>query len=162
MSWVCDARPVFATPARHPGAHQVVVRQPAIHLREELAAGRLDRRSAVVVLTHDPRFDLPVLDLALRSDIGYVGAMGSRSTHGRRAQELLHGGLPRPCLDRLHSPIGLDIGARTPQEVAVAILAEIVAVCSGRTSPHGVPELRQTEGPVHDARRVGSPTAAVR
>lgn len=153
---VCDARGVFATPARHPGAHEVVVRHPAAHLRAELAAGRLGPDSAVVVLTHDSRFDLPVLDLALRTDIGYVGAMGSRRTHERRAQELRHGGLPEPCLARLRSPIGLDIGARTPHEVAIAILAEIIAVAAGKDAHAGVPALHRTSGAVHDTRRRSS------
>lgn len=152
---VCDARGVFATAARHPGAHEVIVRHPKLHLREELDHGRLDRGSAVVVLTHDPRFDLPVLEQALQADLGYVGAMGSRHTHERRVQELRHGGLPVPCLDRLHSPIGLDIGARTPHEVAVAILAEIIAVEQGKDPAHGITGLHRTAGPVHAVRRAG-------
>lgn len=130
----------------------MIVRHPKLHLREELDAGRLDVGSAVVVLTHDSRFDLPVLDMALRTGIGYVGAMGSRRTHERRVQELRHGGLPPDLLDRLHSPIGLDIGARTPHEVAVAILAEIIAVGSGRDRDH-IPALHRTSGSVHDAHR---------
>lgn len=146
---VCDAREVFATRARHPGADDVVVARPADHFAREFRAGRIDSRTAVVMLTHDPRFDLPVLDQALRMDLAYVGAMGSRSTHERRAQELIHGGLPREAFERLHSPIGLDIGARSPQEVAVAVLAELVAVTHGRTASAGIPELRNTSGPVH-------------
>ena len=157
---VCDARSVFATAARHPGAHEVVVRRPVNHLREQLDAGRLDAGSAVVILTHDPKFDLPVLDLALRTPVGYVGAMGSRRTHERRAQELLHGGLPAHCLARLHSPIGLDIGARTPQEVAVAVLAEIIAVRAGKDTGSGVLGLHRTAGPVHDPQRRAAPAGA--
>lgn len=125
---VCDARPVFATRARHPGAHEVVLMHPAEHFARELATGRIDGRTAVVVLTHDPRFDLPVLDAALRRKVAYVGAMGSRVTHDKRVQELRAGGLTAAHLGRLHSPIGLDLGARTPAEVAVSILAELILV----------------------------------
>lgn len=151
---VCDARPVFATAQRHPGADEVVCEHPADHLRDQLLRDRLDSRSAVVVLTHDPRYDLPVLDEVLRASVGYVGAMGSRRTHERRAQELLHGGLPRECLDRLHSPIGLNIGARTPAEVAVSILSELLAVTSGHRDVEDIVPLRATTGSVHGARRV--------
>nr|WP_284711254.1 XdhC family protein [Brevibacterium sp. XM4083] len=157
---VCDARPVFATRARHPGAHEVVVDRPGEHFARECAAGRVDSRTAVIVLTHDPRFDLPVLDRALRMDLAYVGAMGSRTTHERRAQELVHGGLPQAAFDALHSPIGLDIGARTPQEVAVAVLAELIAVTTGRATSAGIPELRHTTGPIHRSRASDSDSAA--
>lgn len=146
---VCDARSLFATTDRHPDAHEVVVRTPVEHLRAEHAAGRLDARTAVVVLGHDPRFDLAVLDEALRMGLAYVGAMGSRNTHERRVQDLLHGGLPEPLLDRLHSPIGLDIGARTPAEIAVAILAEIIAAGRRPQEIGTVHRLRDTGGPVH-------------
>ncbi|MCS4593872.1 XdhC family protein [Brevibacterium sediminis] len=146
---VCDARPAFATQARHPGAHDVIVARPGDHFAEEVTAGRVDARTAVIMLTHDPRFDLPVLDRALRMDLAYVGAMGSRTTHERRAQELLNGGLPAAAFARLHSPIGLDIGARTPPEVAVAVLAEYIA-CTRRTGyASSIPQLRDTSGPVH-------------
>lgn len=161
---VCDARPVFATRARHPGAHEVVLAHPAEHYAQELAAGRIDARTAVIVLTHDPRFDLPVLDRALRGELAYVGAMGSRVTHEKRMQELRAGGLSEAHLARLHSPIGLDLGARTPAEVAVSILAELILVEStarglGRPSEaHRM--LRDTAGDVHDARRVCAPKPA--
>ncbi|MBO0981856.1 XdhC family protein [Microbacterium sp. SD291] len=162
---VCDARPVFATRSRHPGAHEVVLAHPAKHFAQELDAGRIDARTAVVVLTHDPRFDLPVLDRALRAGLAYVGAMGSRVTHEKRMQELRAGGLSEGHLTRLHSPIGLDLGARTPAEVAVSILAELILVEStarasaGRTrQPHRM--LRDTAGDVHDARRVCAPEPA--
>lgn len=147
---VCDARPLFSTAARHPCAHEVVTETPAVHLQAERAAGRVDARTAVAVLGHDPRFDLAVLDQALRMDLAYVGAMGSRTTHERRAQDLLRGGLPEALLRRLHSPIGLDIGALTPGEVAVAILAEVIAAKRGRAA--AVLPLSGTAGPVHAAR----------
>lgn len=149
---VCDARPIFATRDRHPGADEVIVDLPGEHFARECAAGRVDSRTAVIMLTHDPRFDLPVLDQALRMDLAYVGAMGSRTTHERRAQELLHGGLPWEDFAALHSPIGLDIGARTPQEVAVAVLAELIACTHGRTDRTGIAQLRDTSGPVHGER----------
>ncbi|WP_292720832.1 XdhC/CoxI family protein, partial [Microbacterium sp. 13-71-7] len=168
---VCDARPVFATRARHPGAHEVVLMHPAAHFAQELAAGRIDARTAVVVLTHDPRFDLPVLDAALRRELAYVGAMGSRVTHDKRVQELRAGGLDASLLGRLHSPIGLDLGARTPAEVAVSILAELILVesaaraGSGSTPasarhPAAPARLRDTAGDVHDAGRTLGRAAA--
>jgi xanthine dehydrogenase accessory factor len=129
-----------------------------VHLRSEHAAGRLDSRTAVAVLGHDPRFDLAVLDQALRMDLAYVGAMGSRTTHGRRAEDLLRGGLPEGLLSRLHSPIGLDIGALTPEEVAVAILAEIIATRRGRD--RAVHPLRDTAGPVHAPRGMDTAPAS--
>lgn len=160
---VCDARPVFATRDRHPGAHDVVLMHPAEHLAQELAAGRIDARTAIVVLTHDPRFDLPVLDTVLRCDVAYVGAMGSRVTHDKRVQELRAGGLTPAQLERLHSPIGLDLGARTPAEVAVSILAELILVESSARSgsvraatesdPARPARLRDTTGDVHDGTR---------
>jgi len=168
---VCDARPVFATRARHPGAHEVVLMHPAEHFAKELAAGRIDGRTAIVVLTHDPRFDLPVLDAALRRELAYVGAMGSRVTHGKRVQELRAGGLTAAHLERLHSPIGLDLGARTPAEVAVSILAELILVESSARAGSGsesagtpatarsraLPvQLRDTAGDVHDGARRGA------
>ncbi|MCE4027468.1 XdhC family protein [Microbacterium sp. Au-Mic1] len=172
---VCDARPVFATRDRHPGAHEVVLMHPAEHFAQEVAAGRVDGRTAIVMLTHDPRFDLPVLDAALRREVSYVGAMGSRVTHEKREQELRAGGLTSAHLDRLHSPIGLDLGARTPAEVAVSILAELILVESAARAGSGsaaasspaeagnraLPaRLRDTAGDVHDdARRGAEPVA---
>ncbi|WP_217184854.1 XdhC family protein [Streptomyces sp. AC495_CC817] len=166
---VCDARPVFATAARHPGAHEVVLMPPAAHTAQEAAAGRLDSRTAVVVLTHDPRVDLPVIEQALRCGVGYVGAMGSRVTHEKRMQELRSSGVPEELLARLHSPIGLDLGARTPAEVAVAILAELVLVESrvrtgaeDRARSGILPRrLRDTDGDVHDTARICSPAPAL-
>ncbi|WP_244177213.1 XdhC/CoxI family protein [Streptomyces albus] len=130
---VCDARPVFATRRRFPDAHEVVVDWPDRYLRAEAAAGRTDGRTAVCVLTHDPKFDVPVLAVALRLPLAYVGAMGSRRTHLDRLDRLRAAGLAEPELARLASPIGLDLGARTPEETAVSIAAEIVADRTGAT-----------------------------
>ena len=133
---VCDARPVFATERRFPEADEVVVEWPHRYLDREERAGRLDRRTAVCVLTHDPKFDVPLLERALRLPVAYVGAMGSRRTHVQRLDRLRETGLTELDLDRLHSPIGLDLGARTPEETALSIVAEVVALRNGGT---GVP-----------------------
>jgi len=131
---VCDARPVFATPARFRDADEVVVAWPHRYLAEQLAAELLDERTAICVLTHDPKFDVPVLELALReARFAYVGAMGSRRTHDDRLQRLREAGLSDEELSRLHSPIGLDLGSRTPEETAVSIAAEIIAAQWGGT-----------------------------
>ncbi len=125
---VCDARPVFATPARFPAADQVVVDWPDRFLRGQQDLGEIDGRTAICVLTHDPKFDVPALAVALRlPQVGYVGAMGSRRTHLDRLARLGEAGLTETDLDRLSSPIGLDLGARTPEETAVSIVAEIIA-----------------------------------
>lgn len=125
---VCDARPVFATAQRFPAADEVVVEWPHRYLAAEAAAGRLDARTVVAVLTHDPKFDVPVLQVALRLELAYVGAMGSRRTHDDRVARLREAGLTDAELARLSSPIGLDLGARTPEETAVSIAAEIIAL----------------------------------
>ena len=125
---VCDARPVFATASRFPGAHEVVVDWPHRYLKAESEAGRIDARTAIAVLTHDPKFDVPLLEVALRLDVGYVGAMGSRKTHDDRFARLREAGITEAELERLSSPIGLDLGARTPEETAVSIAAEIIAL----------------------------------
>ena len=125
---VCDARPVFATRTRFADAHEVIVDWPHRYLAAEADAGRIDSRTVVCVLTHDPKFDVPVLEIALRLPyLGYVGAMGSRMTHQDRLQRLREAGLSDVEIDRLSSPIGLDLGARTPEETAVSIGAEIVS-----------------------------------
>ena len=128
---VCDARPVFATSARFPDADEVVVSWPHRYLRAEADAGRLDTRTVLCVLTHDPKFDVPVLDVALRLDgarrPAFVGAMGSRTTHEKRLARLREVGLDDEQLSRLSSPVGLDLGGRTPEETAVSIAAEIIA-----------------------------------
>ncbi|MCZ4637116.1 XdhC family protein, partial [Streptomyces rubrogriseus] len=126
---VCDARPVFATPARFPDADEVVVEWP----HEYLARTAVDARTVLCVLTHDAKFDIPLLRLALRLPVAYVGAMGSRRTHLDRAARLREAGVSDLELSRLRSPIGLDLGARTPEETALSIAAEIVAVRRGGT-----------------------------
>jgi xanthine dehydrogenase accessory factor len=126
---VCDARPVFATNSRFPAADEVVVQWPHKYLRAEADAGRIDGRTVLAVLTHDPKFDVPLLEVALRlPEVGYVGAMGSRRTHEDRLERLTEAGLTTAELARLSSPIGLDLGARTPEETAVSIAAEIIAL----------------------------------
>jgi xanthine dehydrogenase accessory factor len=138
---VCDAREVFATAERFPHADEVVVEWP----HRYLADTGIDERTVICVLTHDPKFDVPVLALALRSPAAYVGAMGSRRTHDERLAKLREEGLSEDELARLRSPIGLDLGARTPEETAVSIAAELV---QQRWSGSGKP-LRETEGPIH-------------
>ncbi len=124
---VCDARQVFTTATRFPTADEVVVDWPHRYLAAQAQAGSLDRRTVICVLTHDPKFDVPVLEIALRLDVGYVGAMGSRRTHDDRMRRLRAVGLTDAELARLSSPIGLDLGARTPEETAVSIAADIIA-----------------------------------
>jgi len=125
---VCDARAVFATTARFPDADDVIVAWPHRYLTEQFAAGLLDARTVICVLTHDPKFDVPLLEVALRAGpVAYIGAMGSRRTHEDRIARLREAGLGDEELSRLHSPIGLDLGSRTPEETAVAIAAEIIA-----------------------------------
>ncbi len=126
---VCDARPVFATHSRFPSADEVVVDWPHRYLRKEAESGRVDRRTVVCVLTHDPKFDVPLLEVALSlPEVAYVGAMGSRRTHDDRLARLRAAGLTDEQLASLSSPIGLDLGARTPEETAVSIAAEIIAL----------------------------------
>jgi xanthine dehydrogenase accessory factor len=141
---VCDARAVFATPERFPMADEVVVEWPDRYL--ERAGQDLSPRDAVCVLTHDTKFDVPAVQAALRTKVGYLGAMGSRRTHEARWRRLLEAGVdPEELSARLMSPIGLDIGARTPEETAIAICAEIIASRTGIP----VPSLRRGDGPIH-------------
>ncbi|WP_217142065.1 XdhC family protein [Streptomyces sp. AC627_RSS907] len=126
---VCDARPVFATKARFPEADEIVVEWP----HEYLARTTVDARTVLCVLTHDAKFDVPLLELALRLPVAYVGAMGSRRTHLDRDARLREAGVSDLELSRLRSPIGLDLGARTPEETALSIAAEIVAARRGGT-----------------------------
>jgi xanthine dehydrogenase accessory factor len=143
---VCDARPVFATAARFPDADEVVVQWPHKYLAREVAAGHIDGRTVLCVLTHDPKFDVPVLEVALRlPDVAYIGAMGSRRTHADRLERLREAGLTAEELSRLSSPIGLDLGARTPEETAVSIAAEIIALQWGG----GGDRLAGASGPIH-------------
>ncbi|MDN0196545.1 XdhC/CoxI family protein [Streptomyces sp. S.PNR 29] len=138
---VCDARPIFATRARFPEADDIVVDWPHRYLRRT----DTDRRTVLCVLTHDAKFDIPLLEEALRMPVAYVGAMGSRRTHADRHRRLREAGLSERELARLRSPIGLDLGARTPEETALSIAAEIVASRRGGT---GLP-LTDSETPIH-------------
>jgi xanthine dehydrogenase accessory factor len=143
---VCDARPVFATESRFPAAHEVVVGWPHRYLAAEAEAGRVDERTMLAVLTHDPKFDGPLLEVALRlPKVGYIGAMGSRRTHEGRLERLREAGLTEAELSRLSSPIGLDLGARTAEETAVSIAAEIISLRWGGTGDR----LSGAEGPIH-------------
>jgi xanthine dehydrogenase accessory factor len=142
---VCDARSVFATARRFPDADEVVVDWPHRYLQSEVDGGRVDGRTVVCVLTHDPKFDVPVLEVALRQPVAYVGAMGSRRTHDDRLKRLREAGLAEEELARLASPIGLDLGARTPEETAVSIAAEIIASRWGGAGAR----LSEVDGRIH-------------
>jgi len=142
---VCDARPVFATRKRFPSADEVVVSWPHQYLKAEAEAGRIDERTVVCVLTHDPKFDVPLLEVALRLPLAYVGAMGSRRTHEDRVARLKEAGVTAEQLRRLASPIGLDLGARTPEETAVSIAAEIISQRWGGTGAR----LSELSGRIH-------------
>jgi xanthine dehydrogenase accessory factor len=143
---VCDARPVFATRSRFPAADDIVVSWPHRFLAAEVESGRVDERTVICVLTHDPKFDVPLLEVALRlPNVAYIGAMGSRRTHDDRIKRLLEAGLSDAELSRLSSPIGLDLGARTPEETAVSIAAEIIATRWGGRGER----LAVMEGPIH-------------
>ncbi len=143
---VCDARPVFATKTRFPAADEVIVRWPHEYLREEVDAGRIDPRTVICVLTHDPKFDVPVLEICLRlPHVAYIGAMGSRRTHEDRLDRLREAGVTEEELTRMSSPIGLDLGARTPEETAISIAAEIIMHRWGG----GGDRLAGLTGPIH-------------
>ncbi len=143
---VVDARPVFATAKRFPHADEVVVDWPHRYLRGEVEAGRIDARTVLAVLTHDPKFDVPVLEVALRlPEVAYVGAMGSRRTHEDRLTRLRDAGLTEEEIGRLSSPIGLDLGARTPEETAISIAAEIIGHRWGGSGR----SLGATDGRIH-------------
>jgi xanthine dehydrogenase accessory factor len=148
---VCDARRVFATSARFPTADEVVVDRPDRYLAAQADAGAIDRYTVICVLTHDPKFDVPVLKVALRlPEVGYVGAMGSRRTHNDRVARLRAEGLTDTELRPLASPIGLDLGARTPEETAVSIAADIIA----RRWGGGGRRLAEITGRIHHDQRV--------
>ena len=140
---VCDARPVFATRKRFPMANEVINEWPDRYL--SVVGKELGPRDAVCVLTHDPKFDVPAIIAAVGTKAGYLGVMGSRRTHDKRLDRLKEAGLDDAGFARLMSPIGLDLGARTPEETAVSICAEIIASRTGREAP----SLRDTEGPLH-------------
>jgi len=142
---VCDARGVFATRLRFPEADEVVVAWPHRFLAQALDQGLVDRRTVLCVLTHDPKFDVSLLEVALRTGAGYIGAMGSRRTHEDRVSRLRAAGVTDAELARLSSPTGLDLGARTPEETAISIAAEIIA---SRSSAGGRP-LSTTTGRIH-------------
>jgi xanthine dehydrogenase accessory factor len=140
---VCDARAVFATRQRFPMADEVVNDWPDRYLAK--VADELGPRDAVCVLTHDAKFDVPAIVAALDTEVGYLGAMGSRRTHAKRVERLREAGVDDAGLARVMAPIGLDLGARTPQETAVSICAEIIALRTGRVAP----SLRDASGPIH-------------
>ena len=140
---VCDAREVFATKARFPMADEVVCDWPDRLLSR--VGPSLGPRDAVCVLTHDTKFDVPAIVAALETRVGYLGAMGSRRTHAKRVERLQEAGVDDAGLKRVMAPIGLDIGARTPEETAISICAEIIAQRTGRDAP----SLRDSEGPIH-------------
>jgi xanthine dehydrogenase accessory factor len=143
---VCDARPVFTTQARFPDVDELVVDWPHRYLAGEIEAGRVDGRTVVCVMTHDPKFDVPLLQVAFGLPEGaYIGAMGSRRTHEDRLRRLRAAGTTEEEVGRMHSPIGLDLGARTPEETAVSIAAEVIAL---RWGGLGAP-LRATTGQIH-------------
>ncbi len=148
---VCDAREIFATRRRFPMADEVVVSWPGPLF--ERRGHTLGTRDAVCILTHDPKFDVPAVQGALATAAGYIGVMGSRKTHAKRMERLAEVGVDQPDqLARLMSPIGLDLGARTPEETAISICAEIIARRTGRMAavvarqqrPH--PRLTQPSG----------------
>ncbi len=141
---VCDARDVFATQARFPEADEVVTDWP--HRLLDRVGASLGPLDAICVLTHDPKFDVPAVMAALGTEVGYLGAMGSRRTTDDRRRRLEAEGVDTAVLARLRAPIGLDVGARTPEETAVSICAEIIAMRTGRTQ---APALRDSDGPIH-------------
>jgi xanthine dehydrogenase accessory factor len=141
---VCDAREIFATRRRFPMADEVRVTWPTPVFDER--GGELGSRDAVCILTHDPKFDVPAVQGALATGVGYIGVMGSRKTHTKRMERLADVGVTDPeDIDRLMSPIGIDLGARTPEETAISICAEIIARRTGRITP----SLRDGSGPIH-------------
>ncbi|WP_120522359.1 XdhC family protein [Arthrobacter celericrescens] len=146
---LCDARPAFTGQERFRAADELATAWPHRYLAAEAEAGRIDARTVVCVLSHDPKFDIPLLrtalDLASEPGLAYVGAMGSRRSHRQRVDSLLAEGTTAEALQRLHSPIGLDLGAVTPAEVAVSVTAEIIA---SRGNASAAP-LRNGSGPIH-------------
>lgn len=160
---VCDPRPSFATPARFPAADEVVVTWPDRYLAGEVSS--LGARDAICVLSHDNKVDVPAIVTALSSTVGYVGALGSRGTHRRRMELLVQAareaGLAETELGRLRAPIGLDIGAQTPEETAVAILAEVIALARGSAQAENR-SLSLGSGPIHKREDVETLLAGAR
>ncbi|MGF9648609.1 XdhC family protein [Pseudarthrobacter oxydans] len=144
-----DARPAFASQARFQTADEVVTAWPHHYLAAEAAAGRVDARTLICVLTHDPKFDVPLLETALALDVAFIGALGSRRSHVQRVGALLDAGVRPERIAQLHSPLGLDLGAVTPAEVAVSVLAEVIAARHPAASHQ---PLRETSGPIHQER----------
>jgi xanthine dehydrogenase accessory factor len=141
---VCDAREIFATRRRFPMADEVKVTWPTPVFEAE--GHLLGARDAVCILTHDPKFDVPAIQGALKTSVGYIGVMGSRKTHAKRLERLAEVGISdAKDLSRLHSPIGLDLGGRTPEETAISIVGEIIANRTGRAAA----SLSATSGPIH-------------
>jgi xanthine dehydrogenase accessory factor len=138
---ICDAREPFVKSPRFSQSAEVVVDWPDRYLEDQ----ELGARDVVLVFTHDPKFDEPALTAALASGAGYVGALGSRRTQERRVERLREAGLDDRAIARIHAPCGLDVGARTPSETAISILAEVIAVRTGR----GGESLMKTDGPIH-------------
>ena len=138
---VCDAREVFATKKRFPDADEVVNDWP----HRWLATQEIDSRTVICILTHDPKFDVPVVIEELKTKAAYIGAMGSRKTHDDRVARLIEAGVDPEDLKRVKSPIGLDLGARTPEETAISILAEVIQDRWGGSGKN----LAQTSGTIH-------------
>jgi xanthine dehydrogenase accessory factor len=157
-STLCDARTAFTLQPRFKIADEISTRWPHEYLGSEIATGRIDERTVLCVLTHDPKFDIPLLALALGQPVAYVGAMGSRASHESRMRELRARSIPKEALAALHSPIGLDLQAVTPGEVAIGIAAEIIASRSPRATGAS---LNATSGPIHGSVPGEPPTAAV-
>jgi xanthine dehydrogenase accessory factor len=126
---VIDPRSAFLTAERLPGADRLIAQWPD----EALPQLQLGPRDAAVCLAHDPKFEDPALGVLLHSPVGYVGAIGSRTTHGKRVARLREAGFDDEAIARIHSPVGLDLGAATPEEIALAVLAEVVATRRGRS-----------------------------
>ncbi len=125
---VIDPRTAFATPERFSHVDELVTRWP----QEDLAERRLDEGTYLATLAHDPKIDLPALEAALRSPARYIGALGSKRTHGKRAQALRELGFGDADIDRIHAPIGLDLGGRRAEEIALAVMAQIVQAAHGK------------------------------
>ncbi|MDF1605831.1 XdhC/CoxI family protein [Nocardioides sp. YIM 152315] len=153
---VCDARPIFATHSRFPHADEVITDWPHRYLAKVVETGGIDARTVIAVLTHDPKFDVPLLEVALRiPEVAYIGAMGSRRTHHDRVARLREAGVSDEQISRLASPIGLDLGARTPEETAISIAAEIVASRWGGSGDR----LSLTAGHIHSSQRLIASTS---